>query len=68
MDIQDFFKNSDHLVKIQFPSPETLYAWQHMTQFYPTARVARAGNSRIKERRISHDKQVYKNRHASMDA
>jgi hypothetical protein len=36
MEIQDFFKNPDNLVKIQFPGSETLYVWQHMSQFYPT--------------------------------
>jgi CubicO group peptidase (beta-lactamase class C family) len=53
MEIQDFFKNPDNLVKIQFPGSETLYAWQHMSQFYPTARVARAGNISTLETKIN---------------
>ena len=53
MEIQDFFKNPDNLVKIQFPGSETLYAWQHMSQFYPTARVARAANISTLETKIN---------------
>jgi hypothetical protein len=53
MEILDFFKNPDNLVKIQFPGSETLYAWQLMSQFYQTARVARAGNISTLETKIN---------------
>jgi len=38
-----YFNEPENRVKIQFPSPESLYAWQHLSQYYPTARVARGG-------------------------
>lgn len=38
-----FFSQPENKVKLQFPGPEARYAWQHLSQFYPTARVARGG-------------------------
>ena len=42
-EIQKYFSDPANLVKIQFPSPESQYAWQRMSQFYPTARFSRGG-------------------------
>lgn len=41
--IHRFFAEPDNKVKIQFPIPETAYAWQNMSRFYPTAMILRAG-------------------------
>lgn len=38
-----YFNVPHNRVKIQFPSPESQYAWQHVSQYYPTARAARGG-------------------------
>jgi CubicO group peptidase (beta-lactamase class C family) len=38
-----YFHVPENRVKIQFPGPEAQYAWQHITQYYPTARAARGG-------------------------
>lgn len=43
IEIQEYFAQPENMVKFQFASPETHYAWQHVSQFYPTARFARAG-------------------------
>ncbi len=42
-EIQAFFADPKNKVKIQFPIPETGYAWQHMSRFYPTAMILREG-------------------------
>jgi hypothetical protein len=42
--IQKFFADPKNKVKIQFPSPETQYAWQQMSRFYPTAQILREGS------------------------
>ncbi|NMM48320.1 serine hydrolase domain-containing protein [Marinigracilibium pacificum] len=41
--ISTFFNQPENKVKIQFPSAETEYAWQHWSQFYPTAPLYRSG-------------------------
>jgi CubicO group peptidase (beta-lactamase class C family) len=42
-EIQRFFADPANRVKIQFPSAQTQYAWQHMSRFYPTAQILREG-------------------------
>ena len=42
-EIHEYFNLPENRVKIQFPSPESRYAWQHMSRFYQTARFARGG-------------------------
>ncbi len=51
-EIQEYFAQPENMVKFQFASPETQYAWQHVSQFYPTARFARAGMPTILESEI----------------
>lgn len=41
--ISTFFHQPENAVKIQFPSAETEYAWQHWSQFYITAPLYRNG-------------------------
>jgi len=41
--ISNFFNEPANRIKIQFPSPETKYAWQNMYKFYQTAPIARGG-------------------------
>jgi len=43
IEFHKYFNMPENRVKIQFPSPESLYAWQHLSQYYPTARAARGG-------------------------
>lgn len=43
LEISDFFNQPENMVKIQFPSAETRYAWVNMSKFYHTAQVARSG-------------------------
>lgn len=38
-----YFNTPENRVKIQFPTPESQYAWQHVTRYYPTVRSARDG-------------------------
>ncbi|MCB1274913.1 MAG: beta-lactamase family protein [Leucobacter sp.] len=40
------------MVTFQFASPETHYAWQHVSQFYPTAHSARAGMPTVLETEV----------------
>ncbi len=42
-EIHGFFNVPANKVKIQFPIPETGYAWQNMSRFYPTAMILRDG-------------------------
>jgi CubicO group peptidase (beta-lactamase class C family) len=42
-EIHKYFNEPANRVKIQFPSSESQYAWQHLTRFYPTTRIARDG-------------------------
>jgi CubicO group peptidase (beta-lactamase class C family) len=46
-EIHAFFAQPENRVKIQFPIPETGYAWQNMSRFYPTAVVLRDGPIRV---------------------
>ena len=48
-EIQNFFAQPENMVKFQFASPETQYAWQHVSQIYPTARFPRAGMPTVLE-------------------
>ncbi|WP_206080450.1 serine hydrolase [Mangrovimonas sp. CR14] len=41
--ISTYFHQPENAVKIQFPSTETEYAWQHWSQFYITAPLFRSG-------------------------
>ena len=43
LELHEFFNAPENKVAIQFPSPETQYAWQNMSQFYPTAHILRKG-------------------------
>ena len=43
LDISTFFDDPANKVKIQFPSPETQFAWVNMSKYYPTAQVERSG-------------------------
>ena len=43
LDISTFFNDPANKVKIQFPSPETEFAWVNMSKYYPTAQVERGG-------------------------
>jgi CubicO group peptidase (beta-lactamase class C family) len=38
-----YFNMPENRVESQFPSSESRYAWQHLSQYYPAARVARGG-------------------------
>ena len=40
LEFHKYFNMPENRVKIQFPCPESLYAWQHLSQYYPTARAA----------------------------
>jgi CubicO group peptidase (beta-lactamase class C family) len=42
--ISSFYSKPENKVKIQFPLPEALYGWQHISKFFPTAQVNRAGD------------------------
>ena len=44
LEISTFFNDPANKVKIQFPSPETEFAWVNMSKYYPTAHVMRKGN------------------------
>ncbi|MEZ9592676.1 6-aminohexanoate hydrolase [Vibrio breoganii] len=41
--IHDFFLEKGNKVKIQFPEPQSQYAWQNMSRFFPTAQITRDG-------------------------
>ena len=41
LDVSAFFNDPANKVKIQFPSPETQFAWVNMSKYYPTAQVVR---------------------------
>lgn len=56
LEFHKYFNVPENRVKIQFPSPESHYAWQHLSQYYPTARVARGGA--ISELKVSMDKSI----------
>ena len=43
LEIHKYFNAPENRVKIQFPSPESQYHYQHFSQFYLTARAARGG-------------------------
>lgn len=43
LSISAFFNDPSNKVKIQFPSPETEFAWVNMSKYYPTAQVMRGG-------------------------
>lgn len=43
LEISAFFNAPENKVKIQFPSPETAFAWVNMSKYYPTAQVPRDG-------------------------
>ncbi len=43
LEISAFFNDPAPKVKIQFPSPETQFAWVNMSKYYPTGQVPRAG-------------------------
>ena len=43
LDISAFFNDPANKVKIQFPSPETQFAWVNISKYYPTAQVMRNG-------------------------
>jgi hypothetical protein len=43
LDVSTFFNDPANKVKIQFPSPETQFAWVNMSKYYPTAQVVRGG-------------------------
>ena len=58
LELHKYFNMPENRVKIQFPSPESLYAWQHLSQYYPTARVARGGA--ISELEVSIDESIGK--------
>lgn len=47
LEISKFFNQPENKVKIQFPSPETEYAWVNMSKFYHTAQVPRSGQVSI---------------------
>jgi CubicO group peptidase (beta-lactamase class C family) len=58
LDLHAFFRAPENKVKIQFPSPETHYAWQNMSRFYPTAQIMRDG--RIRELPVKLDPSIDK--------
>jgi len=41
--VSEFFRNPENMVKIQFPTSESKYAWVNMSRFYHTAQVMRKG-------------------------
>lgn len=41
--VSDFFHNPENMVKIQFPTDESKFAWVNMSKYYHTAQVMRAG-------------------------
>ena len=58
LEFHKYFHVPENRVKIQFASPETLYAWKHLSQYYPTARVARGGA--ISELKVAIDESIGK--------
>ena len=58
LEFHKYFNMPENRVKTQFPSPESLYAWQHLSQYYPTARVARGGA--ISELEVAIDESIGK--------
>ncbi|MGA9411199.1 MAG: hypothetical protein WBV78_12250 [Roseobacter sp.] len=56
LEFHKYFNNPGNRVKIQFTNPESRYAWQHPSQYYPTARVARGGA--ISELDVSIDESI----------
>ena len=57
IEFHKYFNMPENRVKIQFPSSESLYAWQHLSQYYPTA-AARGGA--ISELEVSIDESIGK--------
>ena len=43
LEVSKFFNDPANKVKIQFPSPQTEFAWVNMSKYYPTAQVERGG-------------------------
>ena len=43
LSISTFFNDPANKVKIQFPSPETQFAWVNISKYYPTAQVIGIG-------------------------
>jgi CubicO group peptidase (beta-lactamase class C family) len=43
IEISSFFSRPENKVRIQFPGPESQYAWQNMSKFLPTAQILRGG-------------------------
>jgi len=66
--ISAFFQNPENMVKIQFPSDETKYAWVHMSKYYHTAQVMRKGPVSILPYAINPaiGKVAYKNKDGKM--
>jgi CubicO group peptidase (beta-lactamase class C family) len=58
LELYKYFHMPENLVKIQFASPESHYAWQHLSEYYPTARVARGGA--ISELKVAIDESIGK--------
>jgi hypothetical protein len=56
LEFHEYFHIPENQVKIQFASPESHYAWQHLSQYYPTAPAARGGA--ISELEESIDKSI----------
>ncbi|MDN2483329.1 serine hydrolase domain-containing protein [Vibrio agarivorans] len=45
--VHDFFQHEGNRVKIQFPDVESIYAWQNMSRFFPTAQITRDGQVHV---------------------
>jgi len=43
VEISDYFNNPENMVKIQFPSEESKYAWVNMSKYYPSGQIMRSG-------------------------
>lgn len=56
LEFHKYFNMPGNRVKIQFPNPESRYAWQQLSPYYPTARVARGGA--ISELDVSIDESI----------
>ncbi len=41
--ISEFFQEKGNRVQIQFPLPQSTFAWQNMSRFFPTAQISRDG-------------------------
>ncbi|TDQ19301.1 hypothetical protein DFQ04_1122 [Algoriphagus boseongensis] len=42
--VSEFYQNPENMVKIQFPTAESKFAWVHMDKYYHTAQVMRKGS------------------------